>query len=432
MSIKKKKNYGIFIICFLYFIITLSIFLLLKDADWFQKYSIQFPDASSYRNTANNLLQYVFFSQDGIEPDYFRTPGYPIFLAIIYFFGGNDITVIIIQILLATFGIYLFYRSLIILSKNTKLATIGSIFILFDLIYYQCPFGILSDSLFSFLIFLSLYFLIQFKENPNKFRYFVGFTFALNYGLLTRPILSYFNFIICVILLVVAIKKRIPWKCFFIFTIAFFITYVGWSLRNYYHSGVFVYSIVRNHNLLSYDASLTKAFIENKPVEIAREQLFNQFNLKYSPEFYNSLNAAEAAKLRGEFGSAYIKQNFGSYLLLNIQGLFKILFGPSKSFLMDLTNSTLITYIISGFYMIYLALTYIMYIFGLLFNHKKNKIIQLYIFLISGYCAIAGASVGYNRFRSPFFLLILFSAVLNSPAVFKKLKDLKNKTLKKI
>jgi hypothetical protein len=81
-----KKNREIIAICVLYGIISLVLFFLMFDGN-----TIITPDSPGYIALANNLLSRGFFSMDGINPDYLRTPGYPLFLALVYMLGGGGV-----------------------------------------------------------------------------------------------------------------------------------------------------------------------------------------------------------------------------------------------------------------------------------------------------------------------------------------------------
>jgi hypothetical protein len=79
-----KKNKEIFIICILYGIISLILFGLMTRGN-----AIMSPDSPSYIAPTKYLLSNAFFSRDGINAEYSRTPGYPLFLGAYNFFCGK-------------------------------------------------------------------------------------------------------------------------------------------------------------------------------------------------------------------------------------------------------------------------------------------------------------------------------------------------------
>jgi hypothetical protein len=75
---KIKKNKEIFLTCIVYSIISLILFGLMTRGN-----AIISGDSPSYIASAKYLVSDTFFSWDGINAEYSRTPGYPLFLAII-------------------------------------------------------------------------------------------------------------------------------------------------------------------------------------------------------------------------------------------------------------------------------------------------------------------------------------------------------------
>jgi len=65
-----KKNKEIFVICILYSIISLILFSFMTKGN-----AIISPDSPSYIAPAKYLLSNVYFSRDGINAEYSRTPG---------------------------------------------------------------------------------------------------------------------------------------------------------------------------------------------------------------------------------------------------------------------------------------------------------------------------------------------------------------------
>ncbi len=66
-------------------------------------------DATTYSAFAKNLLQYGIYSVDGINPSAFYTPGYPLFLSLIYFLFGteNFLAVRVVQAIISTITLWL-------------------------------------------------------------------------------------------------------------------------------------------------------------------------------------------------------------------------------------------------------------------------------------------------------------------------------------
>jgi 4-amino-4-deoxy-L-arabinose transferase-like glycosyltransferase len=373
-----------------------------------------------------------FFSNDGISAELNRTPGYPLFLALIYELGGGNSTVVVVQILISAIGIYLFYRTLILTGTPAKTAVLGTTLLLINSATYEYTFRILTESLFGFCLMLSVYFLARFCYKEKHFLSFVLFAVALNYALLIRPILIYFNMFLSLCILVLFILRKIKFRYFAVFAVFFISVFFGWSYRNYRHSSVFFYSTIQNYNLKNYNSTLLTADIENISEEEARSYHDEQFRIEYPDKMTAGLNNAEFSLLEGKYGSAYIKTHFAEYIKLNIKGLFKMMLRPGvRNYLDSLTSNTVVSQLLFLSIVGYLFLTYFFYIFGLVINRNQINIVQIFIFFLCGYLAAASAALGISRLRAPFFPLLLLSAVSCFPAVKDWGMVLKQKVFRK-
>jgi 4-amino-4-deoxy-L-arabinose transferase-like glycosyltransferase len=180
-KISEKRE--IFLICAIYFIVSLVFFVLILHGE-----PIFENDTPSYVNTAKHIVKDGFFSADGTLPEYNRTPGYPLFLALIYALGGSNSMVVIVQILLSSLGLYIFYSILIMLKTPKRITLMASAFLLLNTAQYEYSFRILTEFLFGFFLLLAIFFLIKYLQNKKAAHFFV-FSFAINYALLIRPIL---------------------------------------------------------------------------------------------------------------------------------------------------------------------------------------------------------------------------------------------------
>jgi len=428
-----KKNKGIVIVLALYLAVSFVLLMSWKDV-----VPLSGPDSPSYLDTARYLRKAHFFSQNGVTPEVFRTPGYPLFIWAITKFTGSLLAISSVQILLSTVALLLMYQ-VVVRSTRSKLAgCIASGAMLFDFITYWHSQTILSETLFAFMLVLALYCLSHYiVENPNaiqkqskskRYGWFLLFSLALNYALFVRPILSYFNALFCVAVLVLSFAKKMPWRHALTFVLIFLLVYCGWSYRNYVHTQVFVYSTVRDVNLLFWDAAFLVERVESAPASqlyygvYRMEEIFWE-QMRNRP--MDHLTEAQLAKLYAQVGSAYIAEHFGQYIVQNISGAVRILVSPGGHLLdMVIPNAT-ISKLLSWLYAGFLLLVHGLYALGYalkFFKHKqKPSAIDVFIFLLLGYHLAAGASLGFARFRLPFFPLQLVAIGLNWPLIAKAL-----------
>jgi len=424
-----KKNKEIFIICILYGIISLVFFVLVIRGNIFPN-----SDSLEYIATAKHLQSSAFFSRDGINAEYLRTPGYPLFLVVIYLFRGNNTSVVIMQLILMTIKVYIFYRILFMLYTPRKLSIFGSLLLLCNIQSYAYSLSILTETLFSFLLLLSLFFLVKYVKEGKKTWTFLAFSLLLHYALFVRPVLVYFNMLVCLTLFIAFIIKKVQFKCFALFTLCFVLSFGGWSWRNYLHSGVFTFSTIQKNNMQMFYAPIITAKIKHIKdpyiggyIEGATDYHNEMFLREYPDAQNGNLNEAQVAILRGKYGTKFIRSHLSEYIIANLTGFYQMFF---KSFgTTALSNATTLTTkktfvkIIQLLYLVYLIIIYVVYLIGLGIGFKKYDIIQISIFLLCGYLAVPGAIFGNPRFRDPFFPLLLLSAISNSRIIIQWLSQ---------
>jgi 4-amino-4-deoxy-L-arabinose transferase-like glycosyltransferase len=432
------KNKGILIICGIYVIVSTVLFLLMTGGK-----IIISNDSQSYISPAQHILKNGFFSSNGINHEYSRTPGYPLFLAIVYFLGGTNMTIVIAQIMLMAFKIYIFYKILIITNTPKRLSCLGSALMLVNPQAYGYSFSIITESLFGFSLILSLYFLVKYIYCKHRTLWFFLFSLSLNYALLVRPILLYFNILLCVALFLFLIIRKITLKCFAAFFLCFACLFGGWSFRNYVHSSVFIFTTINNNDVARLQTPVLIAYMNNMPyvaypgyAEGISED--NEENLlrEYPKLGGNDLNEAQKSLLRGKYGFDFIKNHFGDFVALNLKGFIGEMF---SSFGTDLLNKSTgmskiknVMIFVQICFCVFLYIIYLLFFAGFIINIRNNKILNIGVFLICAYLSIPGAIYATTRFRDPFLPLILLSAIFNSPAIIGIIRSkLKNCSLKR-
>ena len=103
-SRKMAQKINIKWMIFLSFLLKLIIFIIVEPgSEFFQQKNLLISDGLGYYDLGVNLFDLGIFSMDGSHIEYFRTPGYPIFMGLIYYITKNLVWVILIQLLLSLF-----------------------------------------------------------------------------------------------------------------------------------------------------------------------------------------------------------------------------------------------------------------------------------------------------------------------------------------
>ena len=161
----------------------------------------------------------------------FRPPLYPLFLSLLYSFGLNFSGIRIIQAIISTITIYFIYRiGKTVFSEKIGIfsAGISSIYPFF--IFYTG--FLLTETLFIFLVVLSIFYLVRIVDEDNSYFPFIGGIF-LGLAGLCRPTMELFMPISIFLILSFrrSLKERI--KKILILAISFIFVLSPWIIRNY-------------------------------------------------------------------------------------------------------------------------------------------------------------------------------------------------------
>ncbi|MBI4722119.1 MAG: glycosyltransferase family 39 protein [Candidatus Stahlbacteria bacterium] len=232
-------------------------------------------DSQEYKLLALNLLHHHRFSWN-LEPNTFRTPGYPLFIAAIYsIFGPREWIIILLQVLIGTANIYLIYLiGRVIWSELCGIIAGALLSIDFAAIFYGSMF--MSDTLFLFFILLGILLFLKTKSP------FCGFIFGAS--AMIRPIAFY--------LFIPLLFFSMPIKRCVLFLFLFFLPIAPWIIRNYsiYHSPQI--TSVQGLNLLFCNVAGFEAYRTGKDIGDIRKQ----FTEELSDSTSNPLHLSSSAQ----------------------------------------------------------------------------------------------------------------------------------------
>jgi 4-amino-4-deoxy-L-arabinose transferase-like glycosyltransferase len=393
----EKALVGILLcICVLAFVIRLGVSLMVDPSAW--------KDSLAYMRIASSLISGHGFSQGGVSSSIdYRSPLYPIFLAVTYkVFGGSNLAVQVVQAILGAITCWLVYaigQRLFNTSTGILSALIMSVYP--PLVYVS---GLLmSEQLFIFLLILSIFLLIRNGRNPSC-RWTSLSGICLGLASLTRPaavvLIPFFAIYLC-------LERTLSRKRRFILGIALvssaFLIISSWTIRNYvrYHEFIPIstaggFNFYLGNNDLS-DGSDTNATI--------------QLMQKGPPgDLKALLSSAPTAKAKERVYYAYtlnwIKNHPGRFLLLYVKKLAN-LWRLTPDNVSDILKSDTV----NVFSALILIPLYVLSIIGMwLIRRSWRRLLLFYFVLISMSFGLALYITSY-RFRIPLDpILILFSA----------------------
>ncbi len=252
---RRAKVAPIILIVLLTILVKLALFFIFYKG-WASQ--ITWEDTNSYLIPAKTLLNTGHFLNANHIPMFFRTPGYPIFIAFVFFLLGPGLSkIIVFQIVLSAVPIISAYVIGLKLG-NRKLGLVAAVLISVNYLLLSYTFTVMSDMLF--VVFLSLMlmfgvFILSARRPQYSHSFLMGLFMAL--VTLTRPV-SYFLIIpILIGVVLFGLSKGFPKKSIMLMVLLIALPSVvlvgGWQLRNKHVVGTFQYAqVMGNEGIYRY------------------------------------------------------------------------------------------------------------------------------------------------------------------------------------
>lgn len=378
-------------------------------------------DSFEYKTLADNMIESSFFSLDLKTPEYFRTPGYPFFIAFFKQISGSFFFVTFIQILITLCTGYLIY-CLTNKVASEKWSIIASLFYLLEPSVVLHTLVLLSDILYVFLIVLFTDILLNREQRIYSY-FLVGLIIGLS--ALVRPISIFLPILVSIFIVYKNYENRgVLYKGVLIFIIGFFMVITPWMFRNKIQSGYFTLSSISSYNLFYYNvpmflSSKNKIAEEDARLEIAKK--YNIQNLDW--------RMPENSKILDRASIDTLKDNIFEYSYYHLYKTTSFFFGSSLKVvnhvwyaLFDKTDEVPIIkkFVFTGERLLWLFL-WIALIFSLV--KKESRVLSVYCILMVLYFAVLTGPVAYARYRLPAlpFLFIILPIGLTSLWFYAKL-----------
>lgn len=367
-------------------------------------------DTASYVTPAKTFLSQGIMLENDIDPILFRTPGYPLIISLFYgIFGENNMPIVIIQMIMTVvITIMIFYMVSLYINKSAGI--LACVLYLSDFAEYNYTARILTDLPFSFLVTLALFLLIKYV-NKNKLYNYILACLVINFAMMVRPNIMYFNMLLAIVLAILAIIRKLNWKKAVIYIVLFVIFYGGWSARNMYYYGEPIFTSIRDESTYAFYAPL----MYQKEYKCSAEEASVYFRSLLDDKYpdYSEMSRLQQVEAKKDIGTTYIKEHFNYYIYINAIGLSKELFSPDGANIDMLPVSTLVKYMIKLYVGGTLILTYLIYGLGFIVNVKKWRWIDWLILILTVYFMASTAVLGYSRFRLAFYPICVVGAFIN-------------------
>jgi 4-amino-4-deoxy-L-arabinose transferase-like glycosyltransferase len=408
-------------------------------------------DSYGYWQLAYNIKEYGIFSQGydlPLEPDYYRTPVYPLFILIAESIKIETLPIIFIQILLSTCSCYLTYKIANLLSLNKFIACTAALIVAVDIPGIVMSTIVMTEILFTFLLLCCIFYFLKYLKT-EQLKSLIISAILCGITILCRPIGFFLPFFfVFFILLKFRKQKKYIFRAAITYCMVTFLTLSPWFIRNKITFNHYFLSVIREHDMQNYQAAAIYAEQHNLSLATAQSTLrwktFKAFSGDANKQPYEYAKFIEADAINIVFSNptlllkhhaiqfihfflkpcrAYIDIQLGNWgvgynTIPKDYPIFEYLFKH---------NSKLTISIV--FCQLGLMLPVYCGVFISFFYFRKNK--QLFYFLLLGLLIFCFANltlpyVTESRFRIP---VIPYIAILGAAGIYRIKEKFKKKRI---
>ncbi len=378
-------------------------------------------DALEYHTLAVGLLEERSFASFGA----LRTPGYPVFVAAVYFlFGVEPWLVLLLQTFISVGSLLLLY----VLAKgifSRRVALLAAFLYAVEPHTVMYCSTLLSDTLFTFLFLASMVALLRGLQKKQVWPV-AGGGLLLGLATLVRPVVQFFPVVAAAAVVIYAgLKWRFRLLAFASFLAAFVLVLSPWLYRNYAAYGHASLSSIEGHNLLLYNATYAEVAKTGKPVDQVRAEFRQQVAEQGA---YDTGNPFEEAQVYRDIAVRYIVSNLRYYIPRHVMGTVNMYFNlgtkevgqylglETNPLPFDFFASPGILGSIMGFFAVkslpeiiigltiglFLLLCYLAFLVGAvaMVRTKQYRLLAILVLIILYFSALTGV-VGLARYKQP-------------------------------
>jgi len=383
-------------------------------------------DATEYVHLAGDLgSAYLDSGSESFEVGLKRTPGYPVFLGVVFAISnGSEAWSIFIQVLFSVATVWLTYQ-LARRMFNERVAILSAFALAVSPISVLYAGYFQPEALFTFLLVAAALLWVRVLAEPS---WWLAGAAGLTWGVavLMRPIGLYLLFLVVPVTLALGsqpLRQRIIVCGMIVF--GFAIPTGGWIVRNTVATGVPTISTIVGTNFLEYRAAGAYAAEEGLTRIEARDLLLSELQAQNDRE----LNPAERSDLKRSYGTQILLQHPVGTIKTMIRGAALMMLGPGRSPLYLRLGKAdphvadgRMEQTLAGLGYVMLGIIYAAALVGAvaMWRHRRRELVVL-LTIIVYFLVISSGPEAWARFRFPMMPFIAILAGFGSERVLRLL-----------
>ncbi|MBU0762426.1 MAG: glycosyltransferase family 39 protein [Candidatus Altiarchaeota archaeon] len=368
-----------------------------------------------YHQSALNILS-------GVRVEPYRGPGYPFFIAVVYYlFGVHPWVVLLVQSVLDVFTVYLIYKISFLAFENRFVSFVSGVFYLLDVTTSYYVLQLMSESMHNLLFLLSVYITLHAARANSFVKLSLGGFFMALASYVRPAMLYYFLFVLFVLVFLTSRKKAVLSAVvayFFVFSAVVFPLF----LRNYMDYGFFSFSSVGGSHMCQWIASYVKARVDSIERSQASNILCKLNGTMRNPFVISSYRKSIAISYLSshpvDFFWAYVAGVFG---FLKETPLSLVSSEFSAYFTENGVDSGLAYSVLRIFNLIFVSVLYSLFLFAVL-RGKKSFYIVFFFLSVCFFALVSGPNGAstFGRMRMPAQPFISILSAYGLSLVLKK------------
>jgi hypothetical protein len=391
-------------------------------------------DTPTYLGPARQLVDHGRFDSGGSpnEPEFLRTPGYPVFVAAVYgIFGKSNTAVLLAQVALSALTVFLTY----LLAARIWSAPIGllaALFTLLEPLQNATSATLLTESLAALLLIVTaaIGFVALTDDTPRpKLFALLGLVTAC--ATLVRPVTYYLPLLLLAILVVRRARGRDRWRDLAKITVAFLVPIVvligGWQLRNHERVDSWQFSGIEAKNVYHYRAAGVVARTSHIPFAEAQHELSDRLG----PRGKETQGAYYGRMYRA--GIHILGAHPVDTIVVTLKGLWSELFSVRVKFFEYLRSHPASGALVTGAEALLVAF-YALCAYGLVLAFRRGRAASAHVFVAGLALYILVASAGPEamggrgeRFRAPIMPILILYAAFGAHALYSSVTKRRSK-----
>lgn len=270
-------------------VVTRMAFVILPETTLWTKAVASIGDSREYVALAKNLVHHQTFSRDAappFRPELFRTPGYPLLLALPFaVFGSWLAWPLLLQLLLSLATIWLTWKLALELGLAPRTAALAALLVALSPNLAFLSSKLVSEALFTPLLLICLLLLNRFRL-AGRVADLVAAGACSGLLVLTRPIATFFPVLIAAYLLWPRFRIR-NWQLGIrnstLLLACASVVVAPWVIRNGTKTGRYIISTASEHNIYLYDAATVLAAEKRITIPQARDSMMAEAQARFGP-----------------------------------------------------------------------------------------------------------------------------------------------------